>query len=306
MAEGTRELLERLRIEPEFRDKIPPLLSEEFALLREDILKAGMIYSPIRTWNDVVIDGHHRLKVIRENPDIVWRTQEMEFADKWEAFDWMYRNQLGRRNLTQEQRAYMIGKMYEARKHTRGGNRGTEHDDSGRFTASAHDAHLRLMPETTSESVGRDAGVNQATVRRSEKFAHGVDAIRAQSPEAADRVLRGESKVSRMEVQALADADEGEVQEAVDVILSGMKRRVEVPARPIEPLRTYQPEPQSEYNIDDFIEEVKVNGEDYVDSLRRHIQTRFGQFDTQENRMKLIMAIGEIINDSKALRGEYK
>lgn len=303
MAEGTRELLERLRIEPEFRDKIPPLLSEEFALLREDILKAGMVYSPIRTWNGIVIDGHHRLKVIRENPDIVWRTQEMEFADKWEAFDWMYRNQLGRRNLTQEQRKYMIGKMYEARKHTHGNH--AERGADGRYL-SAHDAHLGLMPETTSESVGRDAGVNQATVRRSEKFAHGVDIIREQSPEAADKVLRGEAKVSHMEVQALADADEGEVQEAVDVILSGMKRRVEVPARPIEPLRTYQPEPQSEYNIDDFIEEVKVNGEDYVDSLRRHIQTRFGQFDTQENRMKLIMAIGEIINDFRALRGEYK
>lgn len=295
MAEGTRELLERLRIEPEFKDKIPPLLSEEFALLREDILKAGMVYSPIRTWNDVVIDGHHRLKVIRENPDIVWRTQEMEFADKWEAFDWMYRNQLGRRNLTQEQRKYMIGKMYEARKHSHGGDR----------KSSVHNA--QLMPETTSKSVGKDAGVNESTVRRSEKFAHGVDIIREQSPEAADKVLRGEAKVSHMEVQALADATQTEVEEAIDVILSGMKRHSEpIVYEPIEPPRIYQPETHSEYNIDDLIEEVNENGEGYVDSLRMHIQTRFDQFDTTDNRAKLRDAIDSIINGFKKLKGEYR
>lgn len=121
MKNGTPELLAGLKIEPEFRDKIPPLTEAEFQQLRENIMEAGEVYEPIRVWNGVVVDGHNRLKVIQEQPEIKWSVREMEFADKWAAFDWMYRNQLGRRNLTDEQRTYMIGKMYEVRKKSSGG-----------------------------------------------------------------------------------------------------------------------------------------------------------------------------------------
>ena len=107
-----------LKIDKEFREKIPPLTEAEFEQLRENILSDGEVYEPIVTWNGVIVDGHNRWKIIQENPKIPFRTKEMDFSDKWAAFEWMYRKQLGRRNLTEPQKAYMIGKMYEARKNT--------------------------------------------------------------------------------------------------------------------------------------------------------------------------------------------
>ena len=104
--------MRELRIDPEFRDKIPPLTDAEFEQLRENILKDGEVYEPICVWHGTIIDGHNRWKVIQENPEIPHRFKEMDFDDKWAAFEWMYRKQLGRRNLTDEQRTYMIGKMY--------------------------------------------------------------------------------------------------------------------------------------------------------------------------------------------------
>lgn len=110
-----------LKIDPEFRDKIPPLTEAEFEQLKENILEDGEVYEPIAVWNGTIVDGHNRWKVIQENWELLkdkYRTKSMDFADKWAAFEWMYKKQLGRRNLTDEQRTVLTGKMYEARMHT--------------------------------------------------------------------------------------------------------------------------------------------------------------------------------------------
>ncbi len=82
----------------------------------------------------------------------------------------------------------MIGKMYEARKKSQGGDRGTAVDpETGRFTANGQNVHLRERRETrdgTSGEIGKDFGIDGKTVRRNEKFAKGVDAIREVSPAA--------------------------------------------------------------------------------------------------------------------------
>lgn len=110
-----------LRIDPEFQNKIPPLTDKEYEQLEENILEAGEVREPIITWNGVIVDGHNRYKIVQKHPEIKWRTLEMKFADKWEAIEWMCKNQLGRRNLTEQQMAYLAGKMYEASKHNNGG-----------------------------------------------------------------------------------------------------------------------------------------------------------------------------------------
>ena len=165
-----------LKIDPEFQSKIPPLTAEEFDQLKENILEAGEVYEPIITWNGVIVDGHNRWKIIQENPGLIWKTKEIDFPDKWAAFDWMYKNQLGRRNLTEPQRAYMIGKMYEARKKSDGGQ------GANRYTVLQLGQNGPLVKKRTSESIAEELGIGENTVRRAEKFAKGVDVIREVSP----------------------------------------------------------------------------------------------------------------------------
>ena len=56
----------KLTIDPEFRDKIPPLTETEYAQLRENILADGEVYEPIVVWNGTIIDGHNRWKIFFE------------------------------------------------------------------------------------------------------------------------------------------------------------------------------------------------------------------------------------------------
>ena len=51
--------MDKLRIDPEFRDKIPPLTDAEFEQLRENILNDGEVYEPIAVWNGTIVDGHN-------------------------------------------------------------------------------------------------------------------------------------------------------------------------------------------------------------------------------------------------------
>ncbi len=89
------------------------------------------------------------------DPELKWHTRELDFADKWGAFEWMYKNQLGRRNLTDEQRTMLIGKMYEARKNAQGGDRRTERGLGGRFTASGQNVQLRAKREVRDGTAGQ-------------------------------------------------------------------------------------------------------------------------------------------------------
>ena len=82
--------------------------------------------------------------------------------------------QLGRRNLTDAQKTYLIGRQYEAQKMTVGGDRGTEKAKDGKFTAGAQNEHLRKR--RTAETVATEYGVGKETVKRAEKFFKGVNA----------------------------------------------------------------------------------------------------------------------------------
>lgn len=63
-------MTETLQINPKFEQIIPPLSDEEFTQLEENILKVGRVTDPIQVWNGVIIDGHHRYKIVQKHPKI--------------------------------------------------------------------------------------------------------------------------------------------------------------------------------------------------------------------------------------------
>ena len=112
-----------LAIDPEFASKIPPLREEELKQLEENILAGGVVINPLIIWDGVIVDGHNRYRILQKHPEIQFTTYEKAFSDRYEAIAWICKNQLGRRNLTPEQRKYLIGKQYEAEKQSNGGDR---------------------------------------------------------------------------------------------------------------------------------------------------------------------------------------
>lgn len=208
--------MQELRIDPEFRDKIPPLTDAEFSQLEENILRDGEVYEPITVWNGVIVDGHNRWKIIQAHPELKWHTRELDFADKWGAFEWMYRNQLGRRNLTDEQRTMLIGKMYEARKNAHGNH--ADRGADGRYL-SCQNGNLGGIK--AKDLIAKDLGVGGSTVVRAEKFAKGVDAIREVSAEAADKILQGNSGLSKKDVMDIPKMEESDRNYLAKAVASG-------------------------------------------------------------------------------------
>lgn len=310
-----------LIIDPKFRDKIPPLTDDEFRQLEENIVEAGEIYEPIVVWNGVIIDGHNRYKIAQMHPEVKWTTRSMEFADEWAAYDWMYSNQLGRRNLTEPQRIYMVGKKYEARKRSVGAPKGNTNAEK-QTGQNDRIVSTRETKDGTAGQIGNEVGMSEKNVRRAEKFAKGIDAIRNVSPEAADMILRGEAKVTKAAVATIAGADPELQQEAAQAIEKGKK----LPPMTQQPTQSQQSqscpttekkqnlsncgsddeEDSSEYNFRDYMEEYRENGKDFLDVLRLLKTMRFEQFDNAQNRKTICSVINEIKSMLDELKEEYR
>lgn len=264
-----------LRIDPEFRDKIPPLTDAEFDQLRENILADGEVYEPIVAWNGTIVDGHNRYRIVQEFPEIPFRVKDMDFADKWAAFEWMYRKQLGRRNLTDEQKTYMIGKMYEARKQTQGGDHGNQYT-----VANGQNVHLpngrRVSRDGTAGEIGREVGMSDRNVRRAERFAKGIDAIRAESQEAAETVLRGGSGATKNAIMEVREMEPPDVEKIAAAIMNGPEETKRVIREYKEPvsMESMNATPivhESEYNADDFKEQVEAFPKEVDDMIRLYL-----------------------------------
>ena len=100
-----------------------PHSDDEFKQLEENILKEGKLISPLIVWNNTLVDGHNRYAILQKHPEIYFSTMPLPFESREEVLAWICKNQLGRRNLTPEQKYYLMGKQYEAEKAAHGGNR---------------------------------------------------------------------------------------------------------------------------------------------------------------------------------------
>jgi len=100
-----------LTVDQEFRGLIPPLTENERAALRESIKTHGC-HDPLIIWkdHDIILDGHYRYEICNEL-GLHFETIETEFPDRTEAKIWMIKNQRGRRNLNESQRAMLAVKL---------------------------------------------------------------------------------------------------------------------------------------------------------------------------------------------------
>lgn len=100
-----------LTVDQEFRGLIPPHTYGEFKALKEDIQTHGC-HDPLIIWKGqgIILDGHRRYEICIEE-GIPFEIVEVEFPNRTEAKIWMIKNQIGRRNLNESQRAMLAVKL---------------------------------------------------------------------------------------------------------------------------------------------------------------------------------------------------
>jgi len=177
----------RYKIDPEFRDLIPPLTQSEYEELEKSILSEGCRES-IYTWNDYIIDGHNRYEICIKHglePPVF----PMVFESREEVIIWICSVQLSRRNVTEPIRRYLIGKRYEAEKLV------GAHNASGCNQYSRPEKEVRYQSDTeapfnndivrTRDRLGKEYNLASATVYRYGEYAKTIDKIKEHSPNVA-------------------------------------------------------------------------------------------------------------------------
>ena len=277
-----------LKIDPEFQSQIPPLTDDEFKQLEENILKEGKLLSPLIVWNNTLVDGHNRYAILQKHPEIYFSTMPLRFENREEAIAWICRNQLGRRNLTPEQKKFLIGKQYSVEHRKPGGNGNNQHTAAAKKTAPEELCQIDTIPPTATDTsvrkqIAERNNVSESYVVRSEKFMRGVEIMEQMMPGMQEKILSGQFKVRDADLHRLAKADYIDRQKIVDEIL--------YPERKVEPKPNTNgaaPEPgkapympmlkiESVYDSDAYPKDVRY---EYV--ALENITTRFRtEFDYQ-------------------------
>ena len=264
-----------LKIDPEFQGKIPPLTFEELNQLEANILRDGRIINPIIVWQGLIVDGHNRYTIAKKHPEIPFTVHEKEFASRYEAIIWICKNQLGRRNLTPEQKLFLIGKQYEAEKSSHGEARKESHDENGRFHRSSQTDNSGEAMKTC-ERIAEENGVSKATVLRASKYMKGVEIAESLIPGMREKILNKQVKVSKADMHRLARANyDARAQTLQEILHPELKVEPKPDADGIirepgkAPVLPFQ-KIESVYDSDAYPEEVR---HDYV--ALEHVTTRF-------------------------------
>ena len=141
-----------LKIDPEFQSQIPPLTDDEFKQLEENILKEGKLLSPLIVWNNTLVDGHNRYAILQKHPEIYFSTMPLPFESRGEVLAWICKNQLGRRNLTPEQKKFLIGKQYSVEHRKPGGNGNNQYTATTQEAVQEELCQIDTIPPTSAEA----------------------------------------------------------------------------------------------------------------------------------------------------------
>lgn len=212
---------------------IPPLASDERAQLEQNILAFGC-KDPLIVWETkqaainpdapnpddvcyVLIDGHNRYEICQKF-GLDFRVNLIEIPTFEQAQDFMIDHQLGRRNLSVEQMAYLRGMKYLALKQERENqeltrdrsgkfksqendlpNRGGQNDHHGDLDSENRGGHFdhHGKKEKLSEQLAKEFNVGEKTIRRDADFARGLEML---PNDMKNEVLQGKSSLNKTHI----------------------------------------------------------------------------------------------------------
>ena len=172
--------------------------------MEENILSDGAVFSPLIVWDGTILDGHNRYEIIQKHPELTYAVHKMSFDNRYEALSWICKHQLGRRNLTPQQKKYLIGQRYEAEKQADAfhGNQHTASDESGADKKCPHQNSRHV----TQSRIAKETNTSASYVREAGTFAKGVDAAEEAMPGIKQEILTGTIKPTASAVAAVAKA----------------------------------------------------------------------------------------------------
>ena len=270
---------QRLVIDPEFRDLIPALQESERKILEENLIKEGC-RDPIAIWNGVILDGHNRYDICRRH-GIPYATVEVPIYNREEALAWICANQLGKRNISEETRRYLIGKRYNMEKMI------GAHNPSGKNQHSKEEVRATMLPRPhyddtacrTRERLANEYHISHTTVLKYEYYSQAMDYIGEVMPELVPKILSGQVKVSQENILEMAKLSPLDLRRVGNELLKGQSSAGYTNSRRVLPTKVEQKAPvimpapeiknQPAYDPDAEVSSLTLTIPSWVSSISR-------------------------------------
>lgn len=298
--------LSDIKINIEFENLIPKQTVEQFKQLEENILKEGRARNPLVVWKDhgILVDGHHRLRILKANPSIEYSVIEQAFSDEDEVKEWIIKNALGTRNLTEMQITDLRGRLFKTRKGRKGGDHGNQ------YTKVAKSEKPTLAGDTA-QSIAKDLGINRNTVYEAANFVDGLDAAEAVVPGFKDAVLTGEVKAQKQEVAAMRKQTPEEIKNSVKTIKERKSKRnpsdkdITKKIREMDAVMSGVSTPQ--YGLAELIREIDTATDSFIATLSATLRRRKNVIDSYDgSETEIIICIDNAIEKLNEMKKEYE
>lgn len=222
------------------------------------------------------MDGHTRYQILRKYSFIPFEVIEKEFSSRYEALVWICKNQLGRRNLTPEQKKFLIGKQAEAEKQIKSFH-------GNQYTLASESSLVQNEPDRTKHGsrskVAAEHGTSESYVYRAEQFAKGVEAAEEAVPGAQKEILSGKIRATDREISSIAKVPKEKRPEVVAELRKPKAKRdssitdsYSSPSKSNEFITTFKQDIQGHKK--GLNKEEKQNLKDAVKSIRHLLQCR--------------------------------
>jgi N6-adenosine-specific RNA methylase IME4 len=172
-----------LKINPIFQALIPPLSAEEYAQLEENLIENG-IREAISIWGDTIIDGHNRFTIATKH-GLPYKTVSYEFTNEDDVKLWIFKNQIGRRNLPPHQRVILALSLKPVIAEK------AKEQQVRKSANSVSQISAEQTPIDTRKVIADMAGVSHDTVSKVEKI------IDVGIPETVDKLNRGDISIHK-------------------------------------------------------------------------------------------------------------
>jgi len=111
-----------------------------------------------------------------------------------EVINWIIDTQINRRNITDNQRSYLIGKRYKEEKRAVGENQYTTPVELPDVTSGVETV---TTPKKTEQKIAEQTNVSPKTVRNAEKFAEAVDQVAKTTGVSPQKIIAGDVKATQ-------------------------------------------------------------------------------------------------------------
>lgn len=281
------QIKQNLVIDNTLQAFIPPLTSEEFNQLESNVLAEG-IRDALVVWQNshqkgkyTLIDGHNRYAIAKKH-QLDFNVRILKFDSLAEVQNWMIANQLGKRNLTEVQKAYLRGKQYQQEKKNIGTNQYQSGVDILTTPTEKSGVDILTTPLKTHEKLAQQHKVSPKTIQRDEKYAQQIDILVAEDHELKWKILNKDIDLPKSALPFITEQSPALLQQIRNELKEGK------PAKTL--LQEMQPNAKSSETLKDELLSTKKE-------IVRNIQQVF------KNKDKKL--IDKVIQELKNLKNKF-